>query len=331
MNSVKNIIRAANSDKRTKYNILTFPTHERYETQLCKTGHDFYSFSTDESKKWNKEQVPVPENYYIMPSNNVVRFVDFDFILVQSKFWQYQVAMEIVKSLPLPVMVLEHTLPTPQTMNQQTVDSMRQMLGHINVFISEFSRNQWGITHNAKVIHHGVDAEQFCQTDDKKGDYVLTVANDFANRDYCLNHEGWKRITQGIKTKLVGENNGEGTTSCKTTEEVVKEYNKCSVYLNTTTLSPIPMSLLEAMSCGCAVVSTATCMIPEIIENGVNGFASNDEEELKGYVNTLLNDEALRKELGNNARKTISEVFSQENFVSNWNKTFDQLYEAVNK
>ena len=78
---------------------------------------------------------------------------------------------------------------------------------------------------------------------------------------------------------------------------MVEEYNKCSVYLNTTTLSPIPMSLLEAMSCGCAIVSTSTCMIPEVIDNGKNGYISNDEE-LKMYVQTILKDQDPKEELG---------------------------------
>jgi glycosyltransferase involved in cell wall biosynthesis len=59
-------------------------------------------------------------------------------------------------------------------------------------------------------------------------------------------------------------------------------------------------------------------MIPEIVENGVNGFISNDEEELKQYLVDLLNDEELAKKLGENARKTIVENFSQEEFIRKW-------------
>ena len=86
------------------------------------------------------------------------------------------------------------------------------------------------------------------------------------------------------------------------------------------------MALLEAMSCGCAVVSTATCMIPEIIKNGYNGFISNDENELKLYINQLLDDAEMRKELGKNARETIQQEFSEEAFINNWNAVFDYAY-----
>ena len=46
------------------------------------------------------------------------------------------------------------------------------------------------------------------------------------------------------------------------------------------------------------------------------------------YVQTLLKDQDLRKNLGENARKTIKELFSEEQFIKNWNETFDEIYEA---
>ena len=76
------------------------------------------------------------------------------------------------------------------------------------------------------------------------------------------------------------------------------------------------MSLLEAMSCGCAVVSTETCMIPEVIENGVNGFMTNDEKQMERYLVDLLNDKNLAKEIGDNARKTIVKIAAFSNSMN---------------
>lgn len=326
MSKLSKIISLANTKKPEKYRILTFPTHERYETQLCKTGHEFYSFHLKGSKKWNNEQVEVPENYHILPENEVSSYLDFDFILVQSKFWQYQVAQQINANLQLPVIVLEHTVPTPQTISKEQFEQMRSMIGNTNVFISEYSKNAWGIDYNTRVVHHGLDTEVFKNNDSEKQGHILTVANDFVKRDYCLNYSGWERITKGLPTKLIGDTKGLSEPA-KSTEDLVNAYNECGVYLNTSTLSPIPMSLLEAMSCGCAVVSTATCMIPEIIDNGVNGFISNDESQLKAYILQLLEDKELRNTIGNNARQTIENRFSLPAFINNWNNVFDITYE----
>lgn len=324
--STKSIINACNTKDKKIYNILTFPTHERYETQLAKTGHNFYSFNLPYMKKWNSEQISIPENYYIMPESDTCSYIEYDFILSQSKFWQFQAAKEIKKSIRLPIISLEHTVPTPPAMKQEHIEYMRNMVGDINVFISEYSKNEWNInSDNTHVIHHGINSLEFIDLELEREDHVLTVANDFINRDYCLNYSGWKRVTDNIKTKLIGDTKGLSKPA-ESTPELILEYNKCAVYFNSSTLSPIPTSLLEAMSCGCAVVSTATCMIPEIIENGVNGFISNDEHELRSRIEFLISNKEARLAMGKKARETIQTKFPETSFVDNWNKIFDQAY-----
>jgi len=313
------------TDKRT-YDILTFPTHERYETELAKTGHNFYSFHLPKSKKWNSEQIEPPSNYYILPESELCSYIKYDFILSQSKFWQFQVAKQIQSALKIPIISLEHTIPTPQTMPENTINSMRHMVGDINIFISDFSAKAWDInSNNIEIINHGINTKLFDNLNLDRQEYVLTVANDFINRDYCLNYEGWKRVTTGLETKLVGDTPGL-SESASSTQELVEEYNKCGVYFNSSTLSPIPTSLLEAMSCGCPIVSTATCMIPDIIENGVNGFISNDENELRSKIEYLLYNKEVAISMGEKARETIKKIFSETEFLNKWNRVFDYTY-----
>ena len=307
-----------------KYDILTFDTHERYQTQLCKTGHNFYSFRYQDCKKWDTSYGDIPENHYVLPENSIPSATDFDFILSQSKFGQFQAAQSINQHLRLPVVSLEHTLPIPNWPEQQT-QAFRQMKGDINVFISEYSAKEWNISQDYKVIKHSVDSNLFYPGEWERKNQVLSVANDFINRDYCLNYQGWQRVTEGFPVRVVGDTPGLSEPA-KDVSELVKEYQTCSVFFNSSTISPVPTSLVEAMSCGCAVVSTATCMIPEIIENGVNGFISNDEAELKGYIKQLLDDPSLAAKMGNAARKTAVEKFSEESFINNWNEVFDLAY-----
>lgn len=323
--STKKIINNCNINTKTKYNILTFPTHERYESQLAKTDHNFYSFNLPNFKKWNYEQVDVPHNYHILPEGDFCGYIEYDFILSQSKFWQFQAAKEIQKSLRIPIISLEHTLPTPQTLSKQQIDGMRHMTGDMNVFISEYSANIWNVNGKTTVIHHGIDTKQFNNLKLERSNNVLTVANDFINRDYCLNYSGWKRVTSGLEVKLVGDTKGLSQPA-ESIEQLVNEYNTCGVYFNSSTLSPIPTSLLEAMSCGCAVVSTATCMIPEIIENGVNGFISNDENELRSKIEFLLYNKDAAEVMGVKARETIEQKFPESKFIKTWNAIFDLTY-----
>jgi len=326
---VANLIKRASMGKPKQYNILTFPTHERYESQLAKTGHNFYAFTVEGMKKWDTNYAPIPENYYTMPEGSIYQGIHFHFILSQSKFGQIQVANQINQRLELPILSLEHTLPIPSWPEGQR-EALSSMQGDYNVFISEYSRDEWGADFpNCRVVHHGVDTDVFREIPEKKEDksgLILSVVNDFVNRDYCCNFSGWQRITNGLPVRLVGATEGLSEPA-KSVEDLVNEYNSCQVFLNTSTVSPVPTTLLEAMSCGCAVVSTATCMIPHIIEHGVNGLVSNDENELRGYVEAVLKDDELRQQLGNNARKTVESRFSTDKFVGNWNKLFDEVAE----
>lgn len=325
MNKTRRIIQLSNKDHGKPYNILTFPTHERYESQLCKTGHNFYSMSIKNAKRWNIDQTAIPSNYYILPENQLCEYLNYDFILVQSRYWQYEIASKLNNMLQLPIIVLEHSLP--QDTSSENVQILRNMVGNMNVFISEFSQKSWGIEDASMVIHHGIDSNTFSPIEDtRRENHVLTVANDFIRRNYCLHYDLWQEITSNIPNKVIGDTPGL-SKSAASTEELVQEYNKCAVYFNTST-TPIPMSLLEAMSCGCAIVTVDASMMSNIIVNGVNGFITNDKTQMIQYINALRSNEDLRNKIGNNARKTIQDIFSESKFLDQWNWVFDNIYEV---
>lgn len=310
-----------------KYNILTFAAHERYQSQLAKTGHNFYLFQSDGVKNWNNDYAPLPDNHYILPRETLYKGLSFDMILSHSKFGQFQMSELINKNLGLPIISLEHTVPTPN-LKQEWLDEIKNMTGDIAVFISEYSKDVWDLnTDEYEIVHHSVDTEIFKPRSIEKKPYVLSVVNDFINRDYCCNYSGWVRITEGLDTRIVGDN-GEIGSPADSVDDLVNEYNSAQVFLNTSTFSPIPSVVLEAMACGSAVVSTATCMIPEIIEHGVNGMISNDESELRSYIEQLLSDKDLREKIGKAARETILNKFTEESFLNNWNKIFAKAYEV---
>lgn len=304
-----------------KYNILTFNTHERYQTQNAKTGHNFYAFNYDGGKDWYEGHAPMPENYYQLPKNSIYPGIVFDFIFVNSKFGQFQTAMDINQRLQLPILCLEHTLPLPHWPDEQ-LQMFRQMKGDVNVFITGYSQREWGIP--GEVVYHSIDTDLFCPGENQPRDEVLTVAHDFVNRDYALNYKGWERITKNFPRVVVGDTPGLSQQS-ESVEDLIRKYQEASIYINPSTLSPVPTSMLEAMSCGCAVVTTATCEIPNIIENGVNGFISNDEAKLHGMIEMLLQNPDRAREVGLAGRETIKQKFGEERYISEWNNIFDTV------
>jgi len=311
-------------DKET-LNILCFDTHERCQSQMAKTGHNFYAFRYQDCKVWNEAFAKIPENYY--PIKDLYLDMDFDFILSQSKFGQLQISKQIQSQLGLPIVHLEHTIPTSNYTPEQ-LKMLKSIWGDYNVFISEYAAGAWGFDESATVVSNSIDHNFFQPIEVESDETVFTVQNDFINRDYCLNYNGWQRIINGFNAKVLGDTPGLSKVA-SSLEHLRDEYNKCAVYINTTTESQMPTAILEAMSCGKPVVSTATCSIPSFIEHGRNGFLTNDEEEFKGYIQQLLDDKDLRAKVGKAARETVLHIFSEQKYIDNWNNIFRKVYKDL--
>lgn len=73
-----------------------------------------------------------------------------------------------------------------------------------------------------------------------------------------------------------------------------------------------PMSVLEAMAQGKPVVASRIGGIPELVADGETGllFGPGNVAELIGCLTQLMSDPALRRRMGNAARKRVEENFS---------------------
>lgn len=314
-------------------NILTFATHERYEETLCKTGHNFYSLRV--GKEWDETYAPVPSNYHIV--DEIPAWLDIDLVLSHTSDSRMQVAHDVLSGsrglqgqLACPILRHTHVLPDVRFSVDEQVQSFQSIPVDHNSFISDYNRDQWGCdASHSSVISHGIDVEHWTKLDATEGSgrqpVCLSVVNEFPTRDWCCGFNLWRDIAQSVPCKVVGKCTGqyEGFSQpAKNKDDLRQSYKKAAIFLNTSLHSPVPTALMEAMACGCPVVSTETCMIPEIIEHGVNGFMSNDPDELKGYCKQLLNDEKLARTMGQAAQKTIESRFGIDQFAENWNNLF---------
>jgi len=93
-------------------------------------------------------------------------------------------------------------------------------------------------------------------------------------------------------------------------------YSKSKVWFIGSSSEGFSVPILEAMACGCAVISTDCGGPRDIIKDGENGFLVNvaDVDEITNRIQLLLNDEALRKKIVNNGYQTVND-FSWENSV----------------
>jgi glycosyltransferase involved in cell wall biosynthesis len=109
--------------------------------------------------------------------------------------------------------------------------------------------------------------------------------------------------------------------------KLIELYQNATLQVVPSLYEGLPTVLLEAMSCGLPVVATDIGGNNEVINSGVNGLLvppKNPEEMAKGIMR-LLNDAALRENMGIAARKTIEDHYT-------WARTCDRImkcYERV--
>ena len=104
----------------------------------------------------------------------------------------------------------------------------------------------------------------------------------------------------------------------------IKALARSSVYVLPSYNENFPVSILEAMSAGIPVISTAVGGIPDMIEDGVDGYLiqPGEVERLGGHLRRLLTDRTLRERMGSAALRKVRQHFGPDTAIH----TIETLY-----
>lgn len=116
------------------------------------------------------------------------------------------------------------------------------------------------------------------------------------------------------------------------TKNMEHEYMNSSMCLMTSRFEGFPVVLQEAMGCGLPCLSFNCPSGPRyIITDQEDGYLveNGDIEAMAGRVCQLIEDEELRRKLGNKAKENIA-YYSEERIMGQWQELFEELISRKN-
>lgn len=127
--------------------------------------------------------------------------------------------------------------------------------------------------------------------------------------------------------KISGQNNNIKFLGEKCGDELVKHYQFSDIFILPSLYDNYPNVIFEAMASGLPVIATNVGGIPSQVVNGQTGLlvSSNNINELKNAISTLVNNKELREQMGRNGRKRVEQDFS-------WDKSaedLEELYQGI--
>lgn len=308
--AVNSIIRKLTRQKDDKLNILLFTTHERYESLICKTDHNFYALNC-RKLLWLKKIAPKPENYTEI-GGSIPKGINFDLVLTIGRKRHYLESLKLSNRLNLPMVVVEIDKFEPGYENRN---------GHKNVFLSQSSANSWGFANKEYFeIPNAVDREIFYKNPDLSPRTKVLVNCSMSKT---------KKEVDILKTLSTKFNIKTFDLHCQAHYHLMAEYLRDSLlYLN---LSEKPQSLgmLEAMGCGCCVLSVDTEENSNIIRDGETGFLFKTMSQLETLIEDLYKNQEKALDIGNKSNHLIDSKFKESYFIREWNKVFYQTANQI--
>lgn len=112
--------------------------------------------------------------------------------------------------------------------------------------------------------------------------------------------------------------------------EWLKLSQQYDIFINTTTIDNMPVSVIEAMALGLPVVSTNVGGIPYLLEHEKDGILvpSNDADGMCKAILELLHNPNLTKKISTEAREKVEE-FDWEKVKLKWFEVLDQFVKPV--
>jgi len=203
-------------------------------------------------------------------------------------------------------------------------------------------KKNYNFLSNIEVVGNPLPME-FTEVDllNKKKDIILAVGRldkqkgfDNLIKAYSILNTDWKLFIAGEGKErenlenLINELNLEDKVFLIGNQKnIIEWYKKASIFVLSSRKEGFGNVLIEAMACGCAVVSFDCPYGPnEIIKNNINGILVENQniKKLAFSIQKLINDRNLRENLAKEALK-VREKYSLDKIADKWEKIIKRV------
>jgi glycosyltransferase involved in cell wall biosynthesis len=174
---------------------------------------------------------------------------------------------------------------------------------------------------NMKYTRCGVDTNVFFKKDIKKTNSFIVGWVGNINPDYHGGAKGFYDIVKPLSEKMsnVGFYFADWSNSIISQEEMNNFYNSIDVLIVASIKEGQPMPPVEAAACGIPTISTKVGIIPELIEDGINGYIINRSiDEFERIINYLSANRKVLAKMRKDCLRIINENWRWELVIDQW-------------
>lgn len=150
---------------------------------------------------------------------------------------------------------------------------------------------------------------------------IVMVGKSLVSKDYDSNNP-WNHDLNRVN-EIANGNKNIIRLGFISNEDLVKIYNLATVFVMPSLYEGFGLPILEAMSCGCPVITSKEGSLKEVAGNAAYYVDAYDVESIKNGINKVFNDESLRKELSEKGLDNVKKF--------SWKKTAEETLEVYKK
>ena len=213
-----------------------------------------------------------------------------------------------------------------------------------------------GIPNNKiRIVPNGVDTDVFRPNNkDKASNSLLFVGRIVPNKGLHILLKSLEHVRTPVTLEIIGPSSSfypeyydEILTSINTVNEttihkisflgpqtkaeMVRWYQRATIFVCPSLSEPFGIVNLEALSCGTPVIASSVGGIPEVVKDNKNGILvpSGAPVELADAIQSLLDNQNLRSVFGEEGRESVVKNFSSEAIAMHLLKIYTSLLEST--